>query len=112
MEPIDGFWLPSSVRQQVLTPGTGYANLSFARGRPCEPGDAGAITVRWPLLQMDQWERLLAALEANRRKAPRGQEFWKRFQAALEAVSRRLADPAGSLHALAMATLLKTLSAL
>ncbi|MFC2030584.1 hypothetical protein ACFLWA_07650, partial [Chloroflexota bacterium] len=105
MEPIDGFWLPESVREAVLVPDRGYETLCFARGRPCEPGDEGAVTVRWPVLEPGVWARLLAALRANRRRAPQGRAFWDRFQAALEPVAARFADPADRSHTLALAAL-------
>jgi len=105
MEPLDGFWLPNSVGQQLLSPGTEYTTLSFAQGRACEPGDGGAVTVRSPVLQPAQWEQLLAALRANRQRAPRADAFWARFQAALGPVGRRFADPADPVHSLALANL-------
>jgi hypothetical protein len=101
----DGFWLPRRVRQQVLSAQTDYATLSFAKGRPCQPGDGGAVTVRWPQLGRAQWEQLLAGLQAARRQAPSGQAFWDRLQSALNVVGRRLSDPSDPLHIQALATL-------
>jgi hypothetical protein len=103
--PINGFWLPRGVREQVLSAETEYATLSFANGRPCEPGDEGAITARWPQLSREQWTRLLAALQENRRRAPHGQAFWDRLQTALEAVSRRFAEPSDPLRIQALTAL-------
>ena len=106
MEPIDGFWLPANLRQQVLRPDTGYRVLSFDRGRPAEPGDAGAVTARWPVLDAAAWRRLLAGLRANRQHGDvPGPAFWDRFRAALEPVARRFADPGDPLHARALAAL-------
>jgi len=48
---------------------------------------------------------LLNTLEKNRERAPRGQEMWRRFQAAMQQVGRRLADPADALHRQALDTL-------
>jgi Acyl-CoA reductase (LuxC) len=102
---IDGFWLPRQVRDQVLSAATHYAFLSFADGRPCEPGDAGAVTAKWPVLEPAEWRRLLACLRSARQRAPSGREFWARLQAALLTVGRRLADPLDPLHLLALAAL-------
>ena len=102
---IEGFWLPRQVRDQVLSAGTRYAALSFARGRPCQPGDAGAVTVCWPVFEPAEWQRVLACLRSARARAPSGQAFWDRLQAALLAVGQRLADPSDPLHVLALATL-------
>jgi hypothetical protein len=105
VKPIDGFWLPKDVRQQVLTPETEFTTLSFAHGQSCKPDDEDAITTRWPLLQPEQWQRLVLALKANRPRAPQGAAFSERFQAALALVGRRLAAPSDPLHVRAMATL-------
>ncbi len=105
MEPMDGFWLPRSVRQQVLSPQTRYSTLSFARGRPCSPGDEGAVTARWPMLGIEQWQRLLDTLRENRQQVPQREAYWERFCAALARVGRRFADAADPLHASAMAAL-------
>lgn len=105
MEPIDGFWFPQDVREQVLSMDTEYVEQSFARGRPCEAGDDEAVTVRWPVLGSGQWERLVAALRVNRRRAPQGQAFWDRFQAALQLVAGRFIDSSDPLHRLALAAL-------
>jgi len=105
VEFIEGFWLPQDVRDELLAPGSEYRTLSFAQGRPCEPGDEGAVTIRWPLLEQGAWEQLLVALRANRQRVPQGQVFWDRFQAALGLVAARFADPADPLHTLARAAL-------
>jgi hypothetical protein len=102
---MDGFWLPQNVREQVLSPGTQYKTLSFARGRPCSQDDENAVTARWPVLGQGAWAQLLKALNANRQRAPQGAEYWERFQAALAVVGQRLADPADPLRVQALATL-------
>jgi len=102
---IDGFWLPRRVREEVLSPKTEYSTLSFAEGRPCAPGDEGAVTVRWPRLGQGQWSRLLAALQEDRQQVPRGQAFWDRLRAALASVAQRFADPSDPLSQQALAAL-------
>jgi hypothetical protein len=102
---IDGFWLPRQVRDQVLSAATQYAALSFARGRPCQPDDSGAVTVHWPVLKQAEWEHVLACLRSGRERAPSGQAFWDRLQAALKCVGQRLTDPRDPLHIRALSTL-------
>jgi len=102
---MDGFWLPQRVQASVLSPETEYVTLSCANGRPCEAGDPGAVTARWPRLQAEQWARLLAALEENRQQVPKGQSFCDRLQRALQAVAQRFADPSDPLRAQALAAL-------
>jgi hypothetical protein len=102
---IDGFWLPANLREHVLPPQTEYKTLSFARGRPCEPGDEGAVTVRWPVLGPDGWNRLVNGLRENRQRVPRGLAYWDRFPAALGPVGQRFSDPSDPLHTVALTAL-------
>ncbi len=102
---LDGFWLPRNIRTSLLSTDTTYDTLSLAGGRPCEPDDPRAVTMRWPRLQQEQWTRLLAAIQENRQKAPRGPEFWERLQIALRIAGQRMANPTDPLHAQAMSTL-------
>ncbi|MBN2548787.1 MAG: hypothetical protein JXB15_06505 [Anaerolineales bacterium] len=92
-EVMDGFWLPQRLREELGQPLNGYASLSFASGRPSQPGHAGAISASWPLWGPGQWKTLLGRLNENRRSAPQGDEFWRRLQAALQVVGERLAEP-------------------
>jgi hypothetical protein len=103
--PIDGFWLPQAIRSTLLSAQTEYVSLSFANGRPCEVGEPGAVTARWPRLQRQQWQSLLEALADNRQQAPQGSEFWPRFQAALQAATRRFAHPSDPLRQQALSAL-------
>lgn len=102
---LDGFWLPRSVRDEVLQSGTEYTTLSMCRGRVCAPSDEGAVTVRWPKLRAEQWDRLLAALRQNRGDVPRGTAYWARFHAALQAVAQKLSNPMEESHAYAVPAL-------
>jgi hypothetical protein len=86
----------------LLTPETGYQTLSLAQGRPSHPGEQGAVTVRWPLLEAGAWRELLAQLEDGRQRVPQGQDYWDRFQAALGPVAKRFADPTDPLPGLAL----------
>lgn len=102
---IDGFWLPPQVRSTVLTPETEFEERTFANGQPASAQTPGAVTARWPRLNSQQWAALLQALEHNRSRPPQGEDFWRRFQAALKHAGRRLADPSDPLHQQAMQTL-------
>lgn len=102
---IDGFWFPKGIHEQLLSRETEYATLSFVRGRPCEPEVEGAITVRWPRLAQEQWKDLLRLLRDNRAKMPKGQAFWDRFQAAMGAFARRLAEPSDPIRSQALSVL-------
>jgi Acyl-CoA reductase (LuxC) len=102
---LEGFWLPTYVRRKLITGETEFVSCSFANGRPCEPDVDGAVTVRWPRLEEAQWKELLASLEENRRLAPRGLEFWKRLQVALEETGHRLSDPSNPFRKLALSAL-------
>lgn len=102
---IDGFWLPPQVRSTVLTPETEFEERTFANGQPASAQTPGAVTARWPRLDSQQWAALLQALEHNRSRPPQGEDFWRRFQAALKHAGRRLADPSDPLHQQAMQTL-------
>jgi hypothetical protein len=93
---VDGFWLPQDVRQRILQADTVYQTECYQDGRPCLEGQAGGITVRWPLLTMPTWHELRELLQANRSRVPRGKAFIERLQAALEVVSQHftpLDDP-------------------
>ena len=82
MTVLDGFWLPRSVRQVLLTNETPYTSATFQQGRPCTPDTPGSVTVRWPQLDAISWQKLIDILRQNRLSAPRGAEFWERFQIA------------------------------
>jgi hypothetical protein len=94
---IDGIWLPDGVHQRILTPETPYQTECYISGHPCGEQEDG-IRVRWPVLSEEQWQKLLALLQGNRLRVPRGAAFIDRLQVALEAVSRRFAVPSDPLR--------------
>lgn len=96
--PIDGFWLPKQVRAHILPAVTEYDSASFASGQPARAGDKGAITVRWPRLDLGQWNVLFTILEENRRTMPAGQEYWRRLCAALDLIGKRFSNPSDPLR--------------
>lgn len=103
--PVDGFWLPREVREIAMGPDTHFQALSFKDGRPCEEGEAGAVSARWPQLSAAAWRRTLEILNDNRRRAPRGDAFWGRLSAALEVVGRRFASPGDPIRKTALESL-------
>jgi hypothetical protein len=105
LKVVDGFWLPQSVREQVIFADTEYVYQSFAQGRSCSPEDEGAVTARWPKLGPQEWRAVLDALVEQRQRVPSGEEYWGRLQSALGVVARRFADENDPLRRLALATL-------
>lgn len=98
MTTIEGFWLPQDIRDLFLSPGSETASLSYCRGKPCLPDEEGSVTAFWPRLSHTEWQRLLKLLRENRRRVPRGVEFWERLQAALARSDAQLADEHHPLH--------------
>lgn len=70
----DAFWFPASVRNTILTPETEFVELSFRNGAivPDARGD-DVVTVRWPRLDMADWQRVVEILRGNRQQARGGQ---------------------------------------
>ncbi len=90
---LPGFWLPRSVRDQVLSPETEWQSVAFSQGRECgsecPPDEPGRATAQWPLLDAEEWQRLLQALSENRARAPQGPELWNRLERALRRAAGR-----------------------
>lgn len=97
---FDGFWLPRAAREQVFSAATRWETLWFSGGRPCDaPASAGgqrtggrpaaggpsaaAVGARRPVFSHDEWDSLLDALSAGRRRAPQGAELSRRLRTAL-----------------------------
>ena len=96
---LAGFWLPAPLRERLIGPDTVWEEATFTRGLRCgaeHPTDVPeAVTARWPVFTRAEWDEIVAGLRAAREKAPRGPEYWDRLQAALNAATGSLADPAG-----------------
>lgn len=90
---LPGFWLPRSVREQLLTPEIAWESVAFSEGRECgkecAADDPDAVAVSWPRLSAAEWGRALDILSRNRARAPRGPELWSRLQSALHSVAVR-----------------------
>lgn len=87
----DGFWFPSSIRDAIITPERPYDYLHFKDGElvtlgggdgstqaAAEPQarasspDAGTVTVRWPRLDLSDWERVIRLLKGNQQRVQGG----------------------------------------
>ena len=65
----DGFWFPASVRNAILTPDRTFEHLHFKGGNQVPEGAEDTVTVRWPRLDLDDWQRVLEILHKNRAQA-------------------------------------------
>ena len=91
---LDGFWLPAGLRH--LTRDAEW-EVAVPAGRPAAAGPG--VAVRWPRLNREQWQQLLRELQAAR--GPRSPGLVLRWQKALAAVPRLLADQPATLQAVA-----------
>ncbi len=91
----DGFWLPAGLRH--LTRDAEWEISHVSAGRPVVPGSG--VAVRWPKLTRGQWGQLLHALQEAR--GPRSAGLVARWQKALAAVPRLLADQPDTLQSVA-----------
>ena len=66
---FEGFWFPASVREAIITPDRAFQYLHFQGGNQVPEGTADAVTVRWPRLNLDDWQRALDILQENRTDA-------------------------------------------
>lgn len=105
VQPLDGFWLPQRLRSQFISSNTSYTGLTYSASRECTSDTPGAISSRWPVLSIESWTDLLAALQAERRRVPQGEEFWVRMQNALAAAGRLLMEPTNEKAAYAISAL-------
>jgi hypothetical protein len=105
LNAIEGFWLPASVRDAVIRPDVNWERVTLCEGRPATDDEDGAVSVQWPVLDQDDWRRLVDALNDQRARVPQGAELWERLQAALEQAASDLADTSNPLRATAMQSL-------
>ena len=68
----DGFWLPATVRDKIITPERGFEVLHFKGGEWIPEPDDDTVTVRWPRLELGDWQQVLGLLERNRQNTPTG----------------------------------------
>jgi hypothetical protein len=68
----DGFWFPPAVRDAIITPERAFEVLHFKGGGwVSDPGD-DTVTVRWPRLELSDWQQVLSLLERNQRNTSQG----------------------------------------
>jgi len=103
--PINGFWLPQKIHEQLITPKTNYVISSFASGKACDQATPGAVTAHWPVLSHQDWKQCLELLDEGRQLAPRGEDYWKRLESAVQGVEKRFQNPQDPLHIHAMETI-------
>ena len=68
-QQYDGFWFPAPVREAILTPDRPFEYLHFKGGAPVAQADGETVTVRWPVLNLDDWQRALGILKGNQQNA-------------------------------------------
>lgn len=80
---FDGFWVPPAVREAIITPDRPFDYLHFERGILAPDSSDETVTVRWPQLNAEDWQRALTILKENQRKA-HGQMLRERLPQALK----------------------------
>ncbi|QLQ05304.1 MAG: hypothetical protein HZY76_03795 [Anaerolineae bacterium] len=65
---MDGFWLPATLRKQVLAD-VGWENVWLRGGALHDRPVDGAVAVHWPRLGPAQWGVLQAGLQQGRQRA-------------------------------------------
>ena len=95
---IDGFWLPSNIRNEMTNSDTRYIYSTFTQGKPCESNVPGAITARWPAVDQAFLAGIVKKLQAGSKTSPIGQEYWNRLEKALKELSKRISDPGDPLQ--------------
>ena len=73
---MDGFWLPQELRRSIKHFETYYLKGGMILDQP----QPGAAAIRWPRLDQDEWQALLAGLQAGRRLETRS--FLARWEGA------------------------------
>ena len=97
----DGFWFPASVRNAIITPDRTFEHLHFSGGSLVPEGADGVVTVRWPRLNLDDWQQVLGTLQRNR--AAMQSENWT--QRLVEAMGRMQALWSDTDHPLRVAAM-------
>jgi hypothetical protein len=100
----DGFWFPASVRSEIITPERTYEYLHFKDGALVPEGDENAVTVRWPHLDLEDWQRALDILQRNRADV-RGENWPERLPRAMGQMQALWSDPDNPLRHTALEAL-------
>ncbi len=94
----DAFWFPPSIRNEIITGETQYESLHFQGGNPvAEAKGDDVVSVRWPRLDLADWQWLLGALRRNRKQVY--MDRWtERLPQALRQMRSLWADPENPLR--------------
>jgi hypothetical protein len=63
----DAFWFPASVRDAIMTSDRHFEYLHFSKGSQVPDRGDETVTVRWPRLDLHDWEQVLNILAGSRR---------------------------------------------
>lgn len=86
----NGFWLPSTIQDEIITSDTPWATAHYAAGRPSVENAPGTVSARWPVFNDNQWERLFNLLDERRTLPP--VDFLERLQVAFTILSQRFSN--------------------
>ena len=89
VDVFDGYWLPTALRERVLT-GATWETLWLKGGALTTQDTPGAVAVRWPRLTPVQWNALLDGLHQARTVG--GREVLARWQAVLDVALTQLTE--------------------
>jgi len=101
MTVLDGFWLPTALRDAVLVDAQ-WEVAWLAGGAQVPEGTPDALRVRWPVLSPAGWRSLFAGLQRGR--SLRCEDAVPRWDAALERLGPGLLGGPGALSMLSRAT--------
>jgi hypothetical protein len=65
-QQYDGFWFPQSVRDELLTPERRFEVLHFRDGTLVPEAGSDTVTVRYPRMDLADWQRALEIVHRNR----------------------------------------------
>ncbi len=68
----DGFWFPSAVRDAIITPERAFEVLHFKGGGWIPEPDDDTVTVRWPRLELSDWQQVLSLLGRKQQNTTEG----------------------------------------
>ncbi len=89
----DAFWFPPSIRNEIITAETEYETLHFRGGAPvAESKGDDVVSVRWPRLDLAQWQWLVGALRRNQNQVYM-HRWAERLPQALRQMRNLWADP-------------------
>jgi hypothetical protein len=88
---LDGFWLPTKIKQEIIRSETPWIIQRYKAGRPTDQDGPETVGARWPVLSPGQWKQLLDLLHEQRGSPP--PDFFDRLEKSFAIISRRFNDP-------------------